>query len=726
MLLLSDPGAHVKPRDGATVRLHPVAEVLRAWRPTSARLLSLLRSGITSLVVVALALSLAPGISVHGFAGLVRLAVTLALLATVLRPLLTALAALLGGLGVLLLALVLQAVLVGVAIALDPRVETSGFWATFGAAWFIAVFTACANWLADAGSDEAFLATALRQMRRDARRRTRHNRRASVGDAEHHVPTTPGMLILQIDGLSASVLTWSVLSGNLPTLGRWVRSGSHQPLHWHAGVPSTTPGSQAGLLHGHSSEVPAFRWYEKEAGRILVANRPKDAAVIERRLSDGQGLLADDGVSISNLFSGDAPTRLLTFSDASLPHGSTRGYAAFLTSPTGFARAVVLSVGEMFKELYQARRQRRLDIRPRVDRGGSYVLLRAATNVLLRDINLALIAGQMSRGANVIYCDFVDYDEVAHHAGPTRPEALRTLEGLDRVIGTLEKLVDHAPRPYEIVVLSDHGQSQGATFRQRYGETLQDLVTRLLAAERPAAATGRDEVWGPTTMLLDSTGGSATAPLGAAARAARRLDHRDQEPAPVGPSPDVVVVASGNLAMISLPDLPGRPRLEDLRRLHPGLVDGLVSHPGIGLVVVDSAAGPVVLGADGQRLLDTGEVTGTDPLARYGSGAAEALRRHARYQHVGDLVVISRVDPTTEEVAAFEELVGCHGGLGGAQTDALLLHPSSWTVEEPLDGSDAVHRQLVRWLESLGQRQGLPTRAPAQRGPEHATRATRA
>jgi hypothetical protein len=628
---------------------------------------------------------------------------------------LTASAAVLGGVGALLLAAVLQSVLVGTAIALDPGVQTRGPLATFGAAWFIAVFAAVANWLADAGSDDTFLATALRQMRRDARRRERTARRrpeAAPAAIER------GVLIVQIDGLAASLLRWSVLSGNLPTLGRWIRRGSHTPMRWHTGVPSTTPGSQAGLLHGRSREVPAFRWYEKDSGRILVANRPKDAAEIERRLSDGRGLLADDGVSISNLFSGDAPTKLLTFSDASLPRGSTHGYAVFLTSPSGFARAFVLAVGEMVKELWQARRQRRLDVQPRVDRGGAYVLLRAATNVLLRDVNVSLIAGQMSRGANVIYCDFVDYDEVAHHAGPTRPEALRTLEGLDRVLGTLEQLACHAPRPYDIVVLSDHGQSQGATFRQRWGETLEELVRRLLdmpPTTRPTAATDREEMWGPATVLLESAGGSS----GVAARAARRIenpharaDRRDPARRDCGDgAADVVVVASGNLAMLSLPGLPGRARLERIEAAHPGLVDGLRRHPGIGVVVADTADGPMALGAAGRVHLPSGVVDGDDPLAQYGDGARLALLRHAQAEHVGDLVLISSVDPLTEEVAAFEELVGCHGGLGGAQTEGVLVYPAGWSGPGELDGPDAVHAQLVRWLEELGQRRSLA--APA-------------
>ena len=72
--------------------------------------------------------------------------------------------------------------------------------------------------------------------------------------------------------------------------------------------------------------------------------------------------------------------------------------------------------------------------------------------------------------------------------------------------------------------------------------------------------------------------------------------------------------------------------------------------------------------------------------------------------HNGDLVVVSRLDEYTHEVAAFEELVGCHGGIGGWQTDAVLVHPRRWVVNEPPVGSDAVHELLIGWLDQLGQR----------------------
>jgi hypothetical protein len=121
--------------------------------------------------------------------------------------------------------------------------------------------------------------------------------------------------------------------------------------------------------------------------------------------------------------------------------------------------------------------------------------------------------------------------------------------------------------------------------------------------------------------------------------------------------------------------------------------------------VVRDVDGPVAIGTSGRHRLRDGVVEGVDPLLPYGPHARHDLLRHQECEHVGDLVLISSVDPVTEEVAAFEELVGSHGGLGGWQTEAVLVHPSRWPVSQPdLDGPDSIHRQLVEWLDMLGLR----------------------
>jgi hypothetical protein len=169
----------------------------------------------------------------------------------------------------------------------------------------------------------------------------------------------------------------------------------------------------------------------------------------------------------------------------------------------------------------------------------------------------------------------------------------------------------------------------------------------------------------------------------------------------------VAVCPSGNLANIYFTKEPGRLSLEYLVATYPGLVEGLAAHPGIGFVLVHSEArGHVAMGPKGARDLDSGTVVGEDPLAPFSPHLAAQLRRISGYANVGDLLVNSFYDPETGEVAALEELIGCHGGAGGPQQQPFLLYPAAWTdTAEPgagegeapqLVGAEQVHAFLAR------------------------------
>jgi uncharacterized membrane protein YvlD (DUF360 family) len=656
-------------------------------------------NAVISAAILAAVLYVSPGITVSSDRSLLLAVVVLGVVSTVLRPVLVAVAVLIRPIAALVLGLFAQAVVMYLAILLAPGVSVDNFWWALFAAWIAAVLATLVAWVGDADEYDALLALTMRR---------------AAGETSHSGERGPKrVLFVQIDGLSAPLLTWMIAAGNLPTVSRWVREGTHRLIEWHTGIPATTPASQAGILHGGAHHVPAFRWYEKGTGRLVVTNRPGDAAYVEGTLSNGAGLLSGGGASISNVFSGDAESSALTFSKVSRHNETSRGSAAFLINPNGFSRALVLTVGEMIKELYQARSQRRQDVQPRIPRGGSYVALRAATNVMLRALNTVLIAEQMGRGTPAIYCDFVDYDEVAHHAGPTRPESLAALQGLDRVIGRLERLAVDGPHPYEIVVISDHGQSQGATFKQRYGATLEEVARPLMSgAVSSSEHAERTEAWGPINAMLTefTSKGAVGSALSRRTLKAAHWSEGDSDGSDEAASgearPDLLVIASGNLAMLYLPRHPGRLTLEDLEGLHPNLVVGLASHPGIGFVVVETdARGPVAIGRAGLHVLRDGRVEGEDPLAGYGLQIGSDLLEHSARDHVGDIVVCSLLEAATEEVAAFEELVGCHGGAGGAQTRAVLLHPTEWdSPEGELTSANQVHQLLVRWLEQYGGR----------------------
>ena len=658
-------------------------------------------------LAVAITVWLAPGVDSEHWWSLAIAAALVAVAAWALRPALTRLARRFGWAGTIVTALLAQAVILGAALWFTPGITVGSVVWLIVASWIYGAVAAIVTWLFAVSGDDYLIDYAVRL----AAKRVA----PVVDDAE-------GVLFIQLDGLPAPVLDYELRAGNLPTIGSWLRNGSHTWTEWTARVPSTTPVSQAGILHGSTEGIPAFRWYDRKLKRMLVANRPADAAVIEARVSDGHGLLADDGVSISNLFSGDAVTSRLTMSGLSAP-GAGRGrsgdYAAFLTHPAGLARGLTLTVGEMVKEIFQARRQQRRDVTPRVHRGGAYIALRGVTNVLLRDLNVALTVEAMMRGNKSIYVDFVDYDEIAHHAGVTRPESLASLHGLDQVVGSLDALArsGRTPRPYRIVLVSDHGQSQGATFQQRYGTSLADVVSSHAAGTAEAVSPDEQEARGRVRSFVLALGGRSVA-----GRFAERAAPESTDSAREHTAPEIAVVGSGNLGAVWFTESDERLTLSQLESSYPGLIEALATHPGVGFVVVLGATGPVAIGAAGAINLATGDVTGEDPLEGWPEQARADFVRVSAFANAPDIYLNSLYDPVLGEVAAFEELVGCHGGLGGWQTRPMLVHPADWAVDTDLTaasgllvGAESVHRQLVRWLEALGHRADLAKMDPTSR-----------
>ena len=679
----------------------------RAWRPSGARGWALLRSLATSYLALGTTLYILPGRQSSGPVAVLGLAVAVAVVGLLLRPLLAGLALVMGSFGLLLLGIVYQAIVLDVAIAFAPELDINNRAEIVLVSWIAAAIAAVVNWVLDAGSEDVYLSQLLGRAVRVA-----HQRRDRGAE-----PRT-GLLVVQLDGVGEEVVRLALTSGDMPTLSAWLRERSHLLRGWHTGLPATTPAGQAVLLHGNVSEVPSFRWYEKDSGRILVANHPRDAAIISDRLSTGAGLLAGDGISVSNLFSGDAPQPLLTMSDARLPPRRTDGIAWFATARGGLLHSIAVSFGQVLTELFQGRRQRRRDVQPRVHRGFVFAIQRAVTTALLSDLSVAIVAEQVARGAPVIYVDLLTYDEVAHHAGPSRPESMRTLEGLDRMIRLFDDVVRETGQPYEIVVLSDHGQSQGSTFAQLNGGNLHIVVADLTDGQPMAALAGVDmapaERWGSANVLLTGLARS-TSLFGRLTRSRRRghpvdqmqvtVGHKEttKEQAVVTPGRLIEVVAAGSLAHLYLTDVPGRASYEQIVDRYPRLVDGLAKHPHIGAVLLRTDLGELVVhGASGWRRVGTGEGDGDDPLAAYGPAAVGDLLQLDQRRHVGDLVVLGRFDPSDSSVAAFEELVGSHGGLGGGQTEAMLIHPADWVVPGgTLHGLD-VHELLLQHRPPVG------------------------
>jgi hypothetical protein len=320
-----------------------------------------------------------------------------------------------------------------------------------------------------------------------------------------------------------------------------------------------------------------------------------------------------------------------------------------------------------------------------------YYFTRVVADVFLREMSTYTIIGDIIAGdKDVVYTTFMGYDEVAHHCGISDDEALYVLSKLDRCIKRIETAKAYAQRPYYLCVLSDHGQANGATFKQRYGYTLADLVQKLLPEGH--------RMYYELDSNQDHFGQMVTMPLqNVRSRVTWKSKKKGDEKV------DAIVLASGNLGLIYFTNWANRMSLEEINEAYPGVVEGLSQHEGVSFALIHSNEyGGVVIGAKGKYYLKDDRIEGVNPLAKFGKRAAEHLRREDGFNYVPDILLVSMYDTEKEEVAAFEELIGSHGGVGSTQSNPFILYPSDWNLEnEEIVGAENVYRLFKREIDNI-------------------------
>src|SRR5688572_12813407 len=647
------------------------------WHPERPkyRPLPLLASWLLSAAALLIAAKIVPGVAVEGFWGAVVAALLIAVLNAILPPIVAALRlpfmALLG----FVLVLVLDALMLMLAAEIRPEALSVD---NFGWALLASLVAAAVGVVLDVvfGTNDDDTYT-LKVVQRIARRQGGGGR-----------TDVPGIVYLEIDGLALAVLRRAMRDGNAPNMARWLTEGGYALTEWEPDLSSQTGASQAGILLGSNHDIPAFRWVDKPTGRIIACSGPDDCAEIERERATGIGLLANGGSSRGNLLSGEADEVILTVSRITEEKKANPGYRAFFANGFNVTRSLVLFFWEIVLEVTAALRAARRDVRPRGHRGGAYPFMRAAMCVIVRDLIVYGVLTDLMRGRPAIYATFSSYDEVAHHSGLERVDTLEALRKLDQQFARIDRARRYAPRPYEIVVLSDHGQTQGATFKQRNGYGLDELVERSVETADVAGILGGDE----QHAMVGNAIGEATGTTKPAKRS--KKDVSDKQ---------VVVLGSGNLGLVYLMEEKRRLTLDEIKDRHPRLIPALCAHPHVGWVLARSSEdGAVVLGADGVNYLEQDRVEGNDPLAAFSPTAPQHLLRTDGFSNVADLMIGSFYDADLDEGCAFEELISFHGGIGGAQTRPFILAPVDFPEPEAaIVGAAEVHEVLSGWRRLL-------------------------
>ncbi len=528
----------------------------------------------------------------------------------------------------------------------------------------------------------------------------------------------------------------------MPTLKRWIENKTHTLKEWETDLSSQTGASQAGILHGNNENIVAYRWVEKESGnKIMVSGKLAHAPIIEKRISDGNGLLCDNGISITNMFTGDSNDPILTSSRFKIiAHTYNKLLHVVFLEPYSFQRVFILFLWEILVEIKSQIMHYIKNVKPRLRRTIVYAAIRAGANVLLREIATETLIASIFKGEiNSAYASYVGYDEVAHHSGVRDDDVWNVLKQIDLQFKRLEKAEKDSQRNYEMVILSDHGQGNGETFKQRYGITLANYVRRLLPEdmkiydkhqylsnhfrdafipENRQIETLMDKVDDiKDTDYFSNKMDNLKDKMPDFINMERIEDFRGkyqndleyiqkheskEQSTKKAKNSTLIVLRSGNLGLIYLTQWSKRLHYEEIISLFPHLIPGLVKHQGIGFILVDSYTnGPMVIGQDGIYYLNNDKIVGKNPLKNFSKNAAMHLKRHNGFKNAPDILVNSFYDPETGEICAFEELIGSHGGLGGSQTRPFILYPSDWEDPGELIGSKSIYDFLKKEMEEL-------------------------
>ncbi len=511
-----------------------------------------------------------------------------------------------------------------------------------------------------------------------------------LGLEQNEPPRDRGFVVVQIDSLAYEHLLSAIDQGYAPYLQRMMERG-HKLRMYTCGLPSSTAACQSAIMYGNSYNVPAFRWYDKRAGRTVSYKLPGNNTALEREVGEGRRGILDGGSSYSNLISGGASRSLFTmstFGQGSLLDG-IKGlgfFILFALSPVRSVRVIVLSLSEAlyaFAErtasYWQAERRVRFE--------GVFPLVRVLAHVFVKEMQTFAVMVDMYRGIPNIYTTYNTYDNMAHHYGPTTRPALRAVQTVDRQIRQIDRMRRHSATTYDLYILSDHGQTPAVPFRQLHGESFGRYVARLvddltLAEHVEAEVEARSHVAFLADELRTAQQGLPSKPARAVGRLRRYVEEADRPVhAPeitASGATDVVVTGCSATAGIYFNQTKDPMDLTAIELSYPGLIDQIVEHPSVGLVIGREGHRICVLGKDGRLIWDgSARVVDANPLDSLDSApwTLPEILRLASYPRSADLIVFGSV--VNGMGVAFEEQMGVHGAFGGAQAYPFILYPGS-------------------------------------------------
>jgi len=474
--------------------------------------------------------------------------------------------------------------------------------------------------------------------------------------------TEPGMILIQIDGLSRTQFERALKNNRLPFLASLIRDEHFTLDSFYSGIPSTTPAVQGELFFGVKTAVPAFHFLRRRSGRELRMFEAESAEEIENELlASCPNPLLEGAHTYSNIYRAGAARSRYCSRDLA-PDEILRRLHPLKWLVLGvfyfpkLLRIAFLAVVELGLALADAMRglYKHYDFVKEM----TFVPARIAVCIVLREAIRFRMLLDVERGVRTIHANFLGYDEQAHRRGPDSAFAHWTLKGIDQVIRDVHRAMNGSDyRDYEMIVYSDHGQERATPYIKKYDRPLEEAIKAVFAH----GPLGSRKIWAEKTIpLLGSSLDRCRAFLGLHPNTAKA-------DSPPDPAEQIIVAAMGPLGHLYVPNLHSE---EDRERY----ATALVKEANIPLVLLPSKEGVVrAFNQRGSWMLpqDHTEILGADhPFLEE---AAEDMVRLCRHPDAGDLI-ISGWDPT-QPLLTFASENGAHGGPGYEETRGFLLLP---------------------------------------------------
>lgn len=485
-------------------------------------------------------------------------------------------------------------------------------------------------------------------------------------------PPAKGIIFIQVDGLSYDVLSAAMLKGYCPFLRRLIKRRGYRAVKYYCGPPAMTNAQLAMLMYGVRNRVPGFTWYDRRAKEFIRAEQGAKAVHVEKFLSEhGTPLFTGGSVIMS-------------------PYGAGAGMTN-LSAPASWDRWKILLRLRIIL-LYFVHPIKALRIWTSVAFHTVLGIVRmtvkrsaSAYVETIRDMLALVFLGEFVRFAAIMdirrqtpkmFMNFVLYDEFAHSYGRTSRPALSALRLVDWCIESVFAVAKRVKTRYEIVIASDHGHSEAYYFNTTFGIPFAKFVEAVLWSNRKLSV-----------VMYDM----------------HKQDAQLREH-------DVVCVPCGGFVHLYFPKRSEAYTLPQLDAAHPGFVDRLLAHPGVGWVLARSGPRRQVLrGKNGSVVFGDGRIVRIDGTPFVGAPVTmrdlEAFAAYAGLDTLGDLVVYGA--PIGGGVVGFENQASLHGGFFGD-----MMHPFLMTNDHDIlaaIGHDDSAKSLYDAVRKIG---GVPDPMP--------------